>query len=397
MLVNTSLTSSKSKIGTIVPKKFQGDAGLANLGNTCFMNSTLQLLLHIEPLVAYFLSGQFSQDLNIASPTKGEVAASFNKLIQDIASRIHGDSVAPVELQKAVGHFAPYLMDYSQQDCQEFLRFDLDGLAEDLKRNNPVNLKKSPIVHDSKVEKNQKILAPFSPGNVEMSPGKLSCVEKLRFVTTTNSLRSVTNNNDDEIDDVEEYITKKLQNSVISDPVIESISDNTVLINNSIPLPQSVEREAQPPLPTVTLNNKIETRPPEILASIAWKDYLEKNNSVVTDIFAGQLQSTIECLVCNHKSYTFDPFLDISVPIPRVVDEAIAKKPALSLSNIVANTATRITPWRVRSNNAGQVDPAMIPGNSTKSSAASSDIAVSKCTLEDCLQIFTGNVLFYSD
>lgn len=33
-----------------------------------------------------------------------------------------------------MGAFAPYLMDYQQQDCQEFLRFILDGLGEDLKR-----------------------------------------------------------------------------------------------------------------------------------------------------------------------------------------------------------------------------------------------------------------------
>ena len=30
--------------------------------------------------------------------------------------------------------YAPYLMDYQQQDCQEFLRFLLDGISEDLCR-----------------------------------------------------------------------------------------------------------------------------------------------------------------------------------------------------------------------------------------------------------------------
>ena len=55
-------------------------------------------------------------------------------------------------------------------------------------------------------------------------------------------------------------------------------------------------------------------------ASLAWMKYLKLNDSVVTDIFAGQLQSTIECLTCRHRSSTYDPFLDLSVPIPRDSD-----------------------------------------------------------------------------
>ncbi|RYG92516.1 hypothetical protein EON65_59055, partial [archaeon] len=33
-----------------------------------------------------------------------------------------------------VSAYAPYLMDYQQQDSQEFLRFLLDGMCEDLCR-----------------------------------------------------------------------------------------------------------------------------------------------------------------------------------------------------------------------------------------------------------------------
>lgn len=47
----------------------------------------------------------------------------------------------------------------------------------------------------------------------------------------------------------------------------------------------------------------------------AWAQYLGNNNSIITDIFGGQLQSLIECSVCHHKSSCFDPFLDISLPL----------------------------------------------------------------------------------
>lgn len=40
------------------------------------------------------------------------------------------------------------------------------------------------------------------------------------------------------------------------------------------------------------------------------------HDSVVDDIFSGQLQSTIECSVCKHQSHCFDPFWDLNVPIP---------------------------------------------------------------------------------
>jgi hypothetical protein len=47
----------------------------------------------------------------------------------------------------------------------------------------------------------------------------------------------------------------------------------------------------------------------------AWERYLKLNDSVITDIFGGLLQSTVQCCTCNHRSFAFDPFLDLSIPI----------------------------------------------------------------------------------
>jgi hypothetical protein len=65
------------------------------------------------------------------------------------------------------------------------------------------------------------------------------------------------------------------------------------------------------------------SNPEEGVASIekcalqSWDRYLKLNDSVITDIFGGLLQSTVQCSHCHHKSYTFDPFLDLSVPISK--------------------------------------------------------------------------------
>ena len=36
------------------------------------------------------------------------------------------------------------------------------------------------------------------------------------------------------------------------------------------------------------------------------------------DLFCGQMISILTCTKCDHRSVTFDPFLDLSLPIPRV-------------------------------------------------------------------------------
>ena len=56
----------------------------------------------------------------------------------------------------------------------------------------------------------------------------------------------------------------------------------------------------------------------QTLAEIWWKDSLSRGNSVVTDLFQGQLVNTLKCSRCGNCKYTFDAFWDLSVSIPEV-------------------------------------------------------------------------------
>ena len=53
------------------------------------------------------------------------------------------------------------------------------------------------------------------------------------------------------------------------------------------------------------------------LAEHRWNGYTSYDNSAIVDIFVGLLKSTLTCSVCDHKSVTFDPFWDLSLPLPR--------------------------------------------------------------------------------
>lgn len=49
----------------------------------------------------------------------------------------------------------------------------------------------------------------------------------------------------------------------------------------------------------------------------SWSRYLRVDNSKIVDYFVGQLKSTLKCTHCGHCSVTFDPFWDLSLPIPQ--------------------------------------------------------------------------------
>ncbi|XP_078693805.1 ubiquitin carboxyl-terminal hydrolase 4-like [Branchiostoma floridae x Branchiostoma belcheri] len=59
-------------------------------------------------------------------------------------------------------------------------------------------------------------------------------------------------------------------------------------------------------------------------ADLEWEMYVRDNQSVVVDTFQGQFKSTVTCSVCRHPSVTYEPFMYLSVPLPRATERQIA-------------------------------------------------------------------------
>jgi ubiquitin carboxyl-terminal hydrolase 2/21 len=117
----------------------QGLSGLDNLGNTCFMNSALQCLVHTKTVRDFFTRGKYGQDILENSPMGGQLAENFAKICGGIFQQPSFSSVNPSVLKDVISKWAPQFTGHSQQDAHELLRFLLDGLSEDLKRNSDSN------------------------------------------------------------------------------------------------------------------------------------------------------------------------------------------------------------------------------------------------------------------
>lgn len=130
-LSSSSYYNTSADVATVGQPIQKGVVGLQNLGNTCFMNSSLQCLSNIPQLREFFLEGKYKENLNRnAHKTEGKLAESFANLLE-VMWKPNTTKVAPRNFKWQVGQFAEQFSGYGQQDSMELIEYVLDGLKED--------------------------------------------------------------------------------------------------------------------------------------------------------------------------------------------------------------------------------------------------------------------------
>ena len=110
-----------------------GLCGGKNLGNTCFMNSSIACISNCLELTYYFLSGDYKKDINKENKLGmgGRLAKSWGALLQQYwveKTRVGN----PAEFKKTLGDKVKMFRGFGQQDSNEFMNFFIDYLNEDL-------------------------------------------------------------------------------------------------------------------------------------------------------------------------------------------------------------------------------------------------------------------------
>ena len=137
-------------------EKSKGLVGLFNLGNTCYLNCSLQCLSNTKDLTKYFLFNYYQNDINLQTTfgSNGVLVKAYSDLI-NLMWLSKFVKINPHFFRVAFCVSTHKFMNSQQQDAMEFISLLLNYLHEDLNR-----VKQKPyLIIEEQREKESDILA----------------------------------------------------------------------------------------------------------------------------------------------------------------------------------------------------------------------------------------------
>ena len=98
--------------------------GLNNLGNTCYLNSALQIIVNCTVLTKVILSQSF----------KSEALNTYKKFLIEYKTCKEGNSISPIDIKNLVGTKDKKFLNFQQHDSHEFLINLMELLEDELKK-----------------------------------------------------------------------------------------------------------------------------------------------------------------------------------------------------------------------------------------------------------------------
>ncbi|KAL0270973.1 UNVERIFIED_CONTAM: hypothetical protein PYX00_008230 [Menopon gallinae] len=107
-------------------------SGMANLGNTCYLNSTLQALFHVPALVNWLVSETAHQKCEQNSEIQlhpDDITCSVIKTFK-CSQQKTGNVMKPISVYSKLKAICKHLTHGSQEDAHEFMRYLLESLEK---------------------------------------------------------------------------------------------------------------------------------------------------------------------------------------------------------------------------------------------------------------------------
>lgn len=303
-----------------------GVVGLRNLGNTCYMNSILQVLSNCPPLTEYFLNCRLPIDYSHYC-----LALGYEKLAKDMWSQVNSPcSVAPVDILHVMRTIHPAFRGFQQQDAQEFLRCLLDAMHEDLKQ--PVYpweaqekdfLSQRDRISSIDLSENEKTCSQRERSDKNLSTSSSSSDQDFYLAKTNDSGWS----SDIEMKNQQPEQTLRRRRNVKSEcalhleqEALESADQSIKYRLRNSPTPLAAVAPCNEGSRSASVSNRRHNkRRPAAVRRGHDEISLRKPvryRSIVSDVFDGRILSSVQCLTCNTVSETLETFQDLSLPIP---------------------------------------------------------------------------------